>query len=356
MDRRQRNAALLVALAAVAVLVGAAPLAGGVIGALVLAAVLERPREWLTARVGPASAATLLLVASALAMFVPAIAIGHAAVSQLRDIDLHTGDGLSALASLLGRGGQDAGGAVDKLGGALSGSVTSIAAALVGTIGHGLSNAVIGLLCLYFVLLGGDESWHSLRRYLPFSAPTADLLRGNLHRVTRATLLGTLLSALLQGISVALGFLLAGAPAAVLWGVIGGFASMVPMIGTGLVWVPATLLMVARQDTTGVLLMVVFGWLIPTVIDKVVRTRIARRFGQIHPLVTLIGAIIGVRLFGMIGIIAGPLTIMTFFELLRAYERDYGAAGAGDVGADAVNVPATGLAPEQRLSHSESAP
>jgi predicted PurR-regulated permease PerM len=114
--------------------------------------------------------------------------------------------------------------------------------------------------------------------------------------------------------------------------------------------------MVARQDTTGVLLMVVFGWLIPTVIDKVVRTRIARRFGQIHPLVTLIGAIIGVRLFGMIGIIAGPLTIMTFFELLRAYERDYGAAGAGDVGADAVNVPATGLAPEQRLSHSESAP
>jgi predicted PurR-regulated permease PerM len=151
------------------------------------------------------------------------------------------------------------------------------------------------------------------------------MLRSDLRRVTEATVLGTLLSALLQGTSMAIGFALAGLPAPALWGMITAFASMLPVLGSSLVWIPALILLVARHQTNPALIIVAFGWLLPSAIDKVTRARVLRRVGNVHPLTTLLGALVGIRLFGIVGLVAGPLMISLFVVLLQLYERDYGA-------------------------------
>jgi predicted PurR-regulated permease PerM len=102
---------------------------------------------------------------------------------------------------------------------------------------------------------------------------------------------------------------------------------MVPVVGSAIVAVPAALLLLLRHNTGGALIVMAFGWLVPDLIDKVARAMVSRRLGNVHPLTTLLGALIGVPLFGMIGIVAGPLLISLFLALLRAYHRDYEATG-----------------------------
>jgi predicted PurR-regulated permease PerM len=197
-----------------------------------------------------------------------------------------------------------------------------VASSFAGSATRGLLNLIVAFLCLYFALLSGDTLWSRVRALLPFSPESSNQLGANLQRVTKATLLGSILSAALQGTSMSIGFLLVGLNGAAFWGVMGGIASMVPVVGSAIVAVPAALLLLVRHNTGGALIVMAFGWLVPDIIDKVARAMVSRRLGDVHPLTTLIGALIGVPLFGMIGIVVGPLLISLFLELLRVYQHD----------------------------------
>jgi predicted PurR-regulated permease PerM len=319
--------AVLVIIAGIALLVAAAPLAGGVLGALVFGTVLDAPYRKLSARIGPKRAASLLLVACVLLVFIPALVIGHAFLEQLRAFDAQSSGG-TRLREVFPSDGTRAGeviAAIETQKNAVREWAARVATSFAGSASHGLLNLIVAFLCLYFVLLSGDTLWARVRGYLPFSPESSKQLATDLQRVTKATVLGTILSATLQGISMSIGFLLVGLHGAAFWGVMGGLASMVPVIGSAIVAVPAALLLLVRHDTGGALIVMAFGWLVPDLIDKVTRARVSRRLGDVHPLTTLLGALIGVPLFGMIGIVVGPLLISLFLELLRVYQRDYGA-------------------------------
>jgi len=325
----RRRAASLVALSGLALLIAGAPLAGGVLGALVLGVALDSPYQRLASRIGPRRAAALMLVACLLLLFVPAVLIGHLSLEQLRAIDARAGGSLRDRLQAGGAVGGDAGDVLRRLTDLVTSSVAGIATWVAGSAAHGLVNLSVMFVCLYFVLQSGDTLWTRVRTFLPFSAESSELLRADLRRVTKATLLGTMLSAVLQGASMAAGFLLAGLGGAAFWGVITMFASLVPVLGSAIVWVPAVLYLLAQRQIGAAVIVVVFGWVLATAIDQITRTTISRRLGSVHPLTTLLGALIGVRLFGMVGLVAGPLMISLFVELLAVYERDYGVAAAG---------------------------
>jgi predicted PurR-regulated permease PerM len=194
----------------------------------------------------------------------------------------------------------------------------------MGSAAAATGNLAVTFLCLYFVLRSGDALWLRARRYLPFSIENSELLRHDLHRVTQATVLGMLLSAALQGASMAIGFRLAGLQGPIFWGVVTAFASVLPVVGSALVWVPAVVLLAILRKTGPALMIGLFGWLLPSAIDAIARARVSQRLGNVHPLTTLLGALIGIRLFGMIGLVVGPLIIAVFVELLNLYEREYG--------------------------------
>jgi predicted PurR-regulated permease PerM len=324
----RRAAGVLVAVLGLLLVAAAAPLAGGILGALVLAVLLERPYQTLSARIGPGRAAGLLSIAALLLLFIPAVLIGRIAWIELRSVDWER---LGATWSReLARAGDlpanGVGDVIPRLAASLTSAVGDVASWVAGGAARSALNLAVMFLCLYFALRSGDRIWIRVQSVLPFSPQSTGLLGDQLQRVTRATVLGTLVSAVLQGISMAAGFFFAGLPGPVLWGVVTVFASMVPVLGSALVWVPAVVVLALEHAGGPALTVVVFGWLIPSVIDNVARATVSRRHGNVHPMTTLLGSLIGIPIFGIVGLIVGPLMIAGFVELLDLYQREYGAA------------------------------
>jgi predicted PurR-regulated permease PerM len=194
----------------------------------------------------------------------------------------------------------------------------------LGSVGHALVNLSIALLGLYFLLTTGDATWRAVRRRLPFSPEGSDELNRVFVDVTRGTLLGSLTSAALQGASIGIGLRLIGNSAPAFWGVVGGFTTLIPVVGNAIVWVPAVAAPLVRRDYGAALLMLACGKLVPALLDKVVRSAISQRVGNIHPMVTLVGVLAGVRLIGPAGVLMGPALVRCAMEFAMLYEREYG--------------------------------
>ena len=112
-------------------------------------------------------------------------------------------------------------------------------------------------------------------------------------------------------------------PAAALWGVVTGFCSILPVLGSALVWLPGTLVLVIEQRYGAAGILFVMGAVVASNIDNVIRPIVFKRVSNIHPMVTLVGAFAGVAYFGLLGILLGPLAIQYFFVLLRLYREEY---------------------------------
>ena len=107
------------------------------------------------------------------------------------------------------------------------------------------------------------------------------------------------------------------------------------MLGTALVWGPAVLVLLVQNRYGAAVIMLVIGAGIASNIDNLIRPLVYRRVSNIHPMITLVGAFAGVKYFGLLGVLLGPLAIAYLFELLRFYREEYGS------GVDASAQPAT---------------
>jgi predicted PurR-regulated permease PerM len=186
-----------------------------------------------------------------------------------------------------------------------------------------LLNWSIALLGQYYLLVSGSVLWAKLAPMLPFSSASTETLRVRLHDASLAIIAGTLLSAAVQGASIGFGFLLAGIPEVLFWSVAAAIATLVPLVGNALVWVPALLYTVVTRRYEGALAIGIFGGLAPPIIDRVVRATTSSRMGRVHPMITLVGALAGMRVAGVAGLILGPVALAMFFTLIEVYRRDY---------------------------------
>jgi len=184
-------------------------------------------------------------------------------------------------------------------------------------------NVVIALLGLYYLLLSAGDFWRRIRELLPFSDDQTELLRHRFFSVTQAMVLGTTLTAILQGSIVGLGFFLVGLSYPLFWGVVTGFASVLPVFGSALVWIPGVVVLLVQGQYGAAFALVLIGALLASTIDNVVRPIVYRQVSNIHPMTTLVGAFAGVECFGLIGVLVGPLAISSFFELIQIYRREY---------------------------------
>ena len=149
-------------------------------------------------------------------------------------------------------------------------------------------------------------------------------MRDRFFGVTQATLLGTALISLVQGTLVGTGFWLVDLSNPLFWGTVTAFASILPVLGSGLVWLPAVVILVSQGRYGAAAVMLVIGAGIASNVDNVIRPLVYRRVSNIHPMITLVGAFAGVRYFGLLGLLLGPLAIAYLFELLRFYREEYG--------------------------------
>ncbi|HEX6535262.1 MAG TPA: AI-2E family transporter [Gemmatimonadaceae bacterium] len=320
------RAAALVATLGVAIAIALAPFALGLLGAAVLYVIFTPLHQRIARMVGPSWAATIVLIAAIALLLLPAVALLGLLVDEapvaLRALQQSVL--LERLAEL--RVGQlQVGAELAKASGSVLSWISRHALSLVGSATHTTLNLVIAFFGLYYLLVSADGTWHRLRRLIPFSAESAEALRERFHSVTRATLLGMVLASVLQGSIVGTGFWLVGLPSPVFWGVVTAFASLLPVLGSAFVWIPGTLVLVVEGRYGAAVALLAIGGVVASNIDNVIRPIVYRRVSNIHPMITLVGAFAGLRYFGLLGALLGPLAIVYFVELWRMYEMEYGA-------------------------------
>lgn len=321
---KQQRAALIIVLLGIAILIAIAPFASGLLGAAVLYVMCAPVYQRLHRVMNTDLAAAITLIAAIIGIALPVAWIIFLAADQLPDAlrSAQQSDVIQSL-SVIRIGRIQIGTEIAKASGTFIQWLSRQAFGFVGGAAKATLNLVISFFALYYMLVSSETSWRVFRRVLPFSEATADELRTRFYSVTHATLLGTALTATLQGTIIGVGFRLVGLPNAALWGVVTGFASILPVLGSALVWLPGTLVLVAQQRYGAASALFAIGAVLASNIDNVIRPIVFRRVSNIHPLVTLVGAFAGVAYFGLLGVLLGPLAIQYFFVLLRLYREEY---------------------------------
>jgi predicted PurR-regulated permease PerM len=195
----------------------------------------------------------------------------------------------------------------------------------------GAFNIVLGLLLMYFLLffmLVQMETFEqALIKYAPFREQNVQRFAEEMRNTTYANVVGQGFIALVQGSLLGLSFYILGYTDPVFWGVVTTFISFVPILGPPIVFVPAALLQLANGNNFAGWAMLIFGFVVIINIDNVLRFMIAKKVGNIHPVITVLGVVIGIPLFGILGLVFGPLLLSWFILLVKIYETSAKASG-----------------------------
>lgn len=201
--------------------------------------------------------------------------------------------------------------------------MTSLAASggniLLGALGT-LMNFFVMLFLLFYLLRDGHRLLARCWRLLPIAKQRRQVLVKLIGDTTRAVVYGEMLTALAQGALVGIGFAIAGLPSAIVFGVLSAFLALLPVLGAGLIWGPATLYLAATGAWGWALFMLLWGAGV-SVSDNLLRPLLISHHTPVSTLAVFIGVIGGVSAFGAIGVILGPVLLTTMGALLRFVEE-----------------------------------
>jgi predicted PurR-regulated permease PerM len=321
---RQGRAAVLILLLGLAILVALAPFISGLLAAPVFYVMFRPMYGWFTKRMRAPLAGGLTVIVAVLLIIVPGSWLVTMIVGQAQDVVSHLvqNPSLAKLQSLT-IAGYAVGPELAKAGQTVISGIGRGAFAAVGTVTLMGFNLAIAFFVLYFMLVTEGVAWLAIRPYIPFSATSAELLRERFRAVTISTIIGTGVTASIQGTMVGVAFALSGLPNAAFWGVVTIVFAILPVVGSGLVWIPAAAVLYLEGSHVAAIGMAAFGALIVGNVDNVIRPIVFRRWAQTHPLITILGAFAGVRYLGLLGLLIGPLALSYFFELVRMYNEEY---------------------------------
>jgi predicted PurR-regulated permease PerM len=188
----------------------------------------------------------------------------------------------------------------------------------------GAFNIVFGLLLmyflLYFMLVENERFERGMLKYAPLREQNALRFAEEMKNTTFANVVGQGLICLVQGSLLSLSFFVLGYSDPVFWGVITTFICFIPILGPPIIFVPAAVLQIVSGHSFAGWAMLIFGFVVIINIDNVLRFMIAKRVGNIHPIITVIGVVIGIPLFGILGLVFGPLLLSYFILLIKIYE------------------------------------
>jgi predicted PurR-regulated permease PerM len=212
---------------------------------------------------------------------------------------------------------------LEALGAGLISWAGGSAIGLIGTATRLGIQLTITFFGLFYLLVAPDNAWRAMRPYIPFSTASAEILRERFKDVTYSTLVGTGLTAAIQGLLVGIAFWATGLSNPVFWSLVTVIFAILPVVGSGLVWGPGVAALAIEGRYGWAIALTLWGILVVGNVDNVIRPIVFRRWARIHPFITVIGAFAGIRYFGLLGLLIGPLAISYFFELIRMYRAEY---------------------------------
>jgi predicted PurR-regulated permease PerM len=176
---------------------------------------------------------------------------------------------------------------------------------------------------LYFLLVNINRLEASIVFFLPFKRSMIEIFGSELVAQTISNAVGVPLIAVVHGLLAFAAYSITGMNQAGFWAVITGFASIIPLIGTGLIWLPASVYFFVTSHNWQGIFLLVWGIVVIGLSDNIIRFLLAKKMADVHPVVTVLGVIIGLKYFGITGLIFGPLMISYFIILLKIYYVEY---------------------------------
>ncbi|MCR9106471.1 MAG: AI-2E family transporter [Gammaproteobacteria bacterium] len=208
-----------------------------------------------------------------------------------------------------------------SLASSLGGKFAEVSTALLGSVTGFFLNFVLLLFVLFFVLRDHDRLLEFLRHALPLSRSQEDVLIREVRQVSKSALLGSLLTAITQGFVGGFALWLAGFPA-LFWGTVMAFTSLIPFVGTALVWVPAALYLLVVGELGWALFMATWGAVVVGSIDNFLRP-LFMQGASMSTVVVFFSLIGGLQVFGLMGLVYGPLVFAIALVLFRMYEDEF---------------------------------
>lgn len=205
----------------------------------------------------------------------------------------------------------------------ISSKITDIALPFIGSLANALMNIVVAYFLLWFMLYNAGKIERWLLRNLPFNYENRNLVLKEVRESVISNAVGLPIMAAIQGILAAIGFWIFGVNDFVVWGTITGICSFIPFVGTIAGWAPLALLSFANGDFNNGIGLVIWGLVVIGMSDNIVRMVLQKQIGDAHPLVTVFGVIVGLNIFGFLGLIFGPLLISLFLLLVKIYYAEY---------------------------------
>lgn len=201
--------------------------------------------------------------------------------------------------------------------------VSGFIPSLVNDTANLITNLAILLFLLYYMLVHGTEIEAYLGHILPLKHNNIELLASETKRLVKASALGIPLICIIQGVTATVGYFLFGLNEIVLWGFLTGMLAFFPVVGTMIVWVPLVIFMYANGDNWNATGLMIYSIVVTGNVDYLARITILKKLGQVHPVVTVLGVIVGLGLFGFIGLIFGPLLVNYIILLFRIYCNEF---------------------------------
>ena len=303
------------------------PFMGGILGACTIYIMVRDQMLYLTQKkkIRKSVTAIILLIEAILCFLVPLSLAVWLLISKLQTVNVDTAtfvDTITNLADWIRRKTE-----YDLLSKENISSIASILPGIGQFLMGGISSFAVNLFVLvfvlYFMLIGGTKMEQYIYELLPFSDSNKKHVMNEINMIVRANAIGIPLLAISQGAIATLGYYLFDAPSALLFGFLTCFATVIPIVGTTLVWFPLAAYMAISGDWPHAIGLLLYCGLIVTNIDNLIRFILQKKMADTHPLITIFGVVIGLSLFGFMGVIFGPLLISIFILCVNIFKEQY---------------------------------
>ena len=221
------------------------------------------------------------------------------------------------------RMGVDAAGLQDFLGEQLKNYGSAIVGRSVGIMGN-LVSAIVKtffvIITMYYMFRDGEKIVGALPEVLPLSVEQSEEFIARINQVIGASVYGVVSIAFLQGVLGGLAFWILGVPSPLLWGVVMAILCMIPLAGSFFVWGPAAIYLMLTGHLTKGIILVIWGALVISTVDNILRPKLMQNQTKLHELLVLFAVLGGISMFGLLGIVLGPVILAITLGLLDTFK------------------------------------
>lgn len=298
----------------------------GILGAMTLYILLRKPAFRLMEKTGRSTlSASIILVCVILFIVIPLSLLVWFIISKLQQVNWNTNDILAPIMQTIDAVKEKFGINLvsEKSITFMAGKVTALGQSVINGIGDFFINVAAALVVLFFLLTGGKKMEDYLSSLIPMKKVNKMETIDRINVMVKSNAIGIPLLALIQGLIAWVGYVSFGVPNAFLSAFMTGLCSMVPIVGTMVIWIPIGIYFAVIGLWGKAIGIILFGAIFISQSDNLIRFILQKKLANTHPLITISGVVIGLPLFGFMGIIFGPLLVSLFLLFLDMFRKEY---------------------------------